>query len=224
MTTGTFLFGIAAPMRSDLRESGSSEPFFYESKTLGSLTAQYERNLQLYDFLVQAVSDGIENPRLFCRVSVVLEMHKIAFEGLSPHAGLLRISDVFISGSAHSAPKPVAVPGLLEDMIEYLRANWDRSSGIHLSAFALWRLLWIHPFLDGNGVVARAFSYGVLCIKAGGMIPGTPTLPEQIVVDRKRYYDALGAADESWKRGKLDLSMLEDFIHGAVREQTAGTR
>jgi len=27
------------------------------------------------------------------------------------------------------------------------------------------RLLWIHPFLDGNGRVARLFSYAVLCDK-----------------------------------------------------------
>lgn len=211
-------------MHSELRESGSSEPFFYERQTPSSLRAQYERNLRLYDFIAETVRKGIENPRLICRVSVILEMHKIAFEGLSPYAGLLRISDVFVSGSAHSPPSPVTVPGLLEEMIEYLNANWHRSSTIHLSAFALWRLLWIHPFLDGNGVVARAFSYGVLCAKAGEMIPGTPTVAEQIAADRQRYYDALGAADQSWQEGKFDLSQLEDFVGEAVQHQTSGIR
>ena len=224
MTTKVFPFGILPHMSSlSIRRSQSSEPFFLEEAIPEPLRAQYERNLRLYDFLVDAVSRAIDDPRLYCRVSVILQMHKIAFDGLSRHAGYVRSSKVSISGSEHSVPDPSVLTALLEDMIEYLRSNWDRASGTHLASYALWRLLWIHPFLDGNGVVGRAFSYGIICLKAGSVLPGSPSLPEQITRDREVYYDALGYADKRWREGKLDVSRLEAFIDLAVQRQLAST-
>jgi Fic family protein len=50
-----------------------------------------------------------------------------------------------------------------------------QSTPIHLAAYLMWRLNWIHPFADGNGRTSRIISYVVLSIRAGAILPGTPT-------------------------------------------------
>jgi hypothetical protein len=65
-------------------------------------------------------------------------------------------------------------------MCEYVNDNWSTKSAVHLAAYVLWKMNWIHPFADGNGRTARAISYVVLSIKLDSLLPGTPTIPEQL--------------------------------------------
>jgi len=69
---------------------------------------------------------------------------------------------------------------------------------------------------------SRIVSYVVLSIRAGFVLPGTPTIPDQIVDNRNPYFDALDAADEAWKDGKVDLSKMEDFLATLLARQLAG--
>jgi Fic family protein len=96
-------------------------------------------------------------------------------------------------------------------MCDYVNANLDRSP-IHLSAYLLWRINWIHPFEDGNGRTARGISYAVLCITLGYEIPGTPSIPEQIAEDKTPYYKALESADEAYKEKRIDVSAVETLL------------
>lgn len=207
--------------KTELRGSFSAEPFFFNRSEANNIDEQFHTNLQLYDYIV-SLTENHNNPRIICRISTITNMHRIAFNNLSRYAGVFRISKVEITGSRHFPPPVEKIAVLVEDMNEYLLFNWDRASGVHLAAYSLWRLLWIHPFAEGNGVVARAFSYGVVCAKVGFMMPGEPTLPEQIAADRTAYYDALGAADQNWAEGRLDLGELESFIRNALNRQVAG--
>ena len=47
------------------------------------------------------------------------------------------------------------VPGLMDDMVNTVNRDWGESHPIRLSAYVLWRLNWIHPFVNGNGRTAR---------------------------------------------------------------------
>jgi len=60
---------------------------------------------------------------------------------------------------------------------------------------ALWRLNWIHPFIEGNGRTARAACYYLLCVKHGAILPGRKIVPERIRENREPYYAALKSAD-----------------------------
>ena len=71
---------------------------------------------------------------------------------------------------------------------------------MHLAAFVLWRLLWVHPFSDGNGRTARAACYLVLCAKNGKHLPGNPTVLVQMMDARVAYCDALRLCDEVYKQ------------------------
>ena len=79
---------------------------------------------------------------------------------------------------------------------------------------------WIHPFADGNGRTARAISYVVMSIKIDGLLPGTPTIPEQIASDKRPYYDGLEAADKAWKAtNEVDVSALETMLSNMLAAQ-----
>ena len=82
-------------------------------------------------------------------------------------------------------------PELVEDMCDYINDHWNETTPIHLASYLMWRLNWIHPFADGNGRTSRIVSYVVLSIRAGSILPGTPKIPDQIVDNRKPYFDDL---------------------------------
>jgi Fic family protein len=86
----------------------------------------------------------------------------------------------------------------------------------------MWRLNWIHPFADGNGRTSRITSYVILCIRAGYLLPGTPTIPDQIVDNRQPYFDALDTADGCWKAGSIDVSKMEDLLEAMLARQLTG--
>jgi Fic family protein len=78
---------------------------------------------------------------------------------------------------------------------------------------------WIHPFSDGNGRTARTVSYVVLSIKLDGLLPGTPTIPEQIAADKQPYYKALEQADIAWASGEIDVAALEEMLTNMLARQ-----
>ena len=75
----------------------------------------------------------------------------------------------------------------MDDMCRYVNANWNLRNPIHLGAFVLWRLVWIHPFDDGNKRIARAVCSAVLCIKNASPLPATKSFVEAITEKRAIY-------------------------------------
>ena len=163
-----------------------------------------------------------DNSRKFkLRPSLVLGLHRVALDGISAYAGNFRPAGVSIEGSKHEPVGAHLVPELVEDMCDYVNANWAESA-LHLSAYLMWRLNWIHPFADGNGRTSRILSYVVLSIRLGYRLPGTPTIPEQIVDNRDPYFGALDAADAAWKEGRVDVSAMEQMLQAMLARQLMG--
>ena len=104
-------------------------------------------------------------------------------------------------------------------MCDYVNENWSASSALHLAAYALWRLNWIHPFTDGNGRTARAISYLVLCLKIGYPIYSRNTVPEQIAANKKPYYDALELCDAAWSEDEVGVGALEELLDSLLARQ-----
>ena len=168
------------------------------------------------DIIRSFVKDSERPFRL--RSSLILQLHRAALEGLHLLAGTFRNTSVKIGGSGHQPPEAAFVAEEVEHLCEYVNDNWNRSA-IHLASYVLWKLNWIHPFADGNGRTARAVSYVVLSIKLDSLLPGTPTIPEQIANDKKPYYDALELADRAWAGDQIDVSALESLIDGMLAQQ-----
>ena len=107
-------------------------------------------------------------------------------------------------------------------MCDYVNAEWEARSAIHLASYVMWRLNWIHPFADGNGRTSRIVSYIVLSVKLNSMLPGVPTIPDQIADDKAPYYDALEQADKAWSAsGGVDVSALEMMLEAMLARQLA---
>jgi Fic family protein len=80
-------------------------------------------------------------------------------EGHRVVPGELRTRDVQVG--RHVAISPGALPRFL-GRFEQVYGNLGKSESILATAAAHHRLLWIHPFLDGNGRVARLMSHAML--------------------------------------------------------------
>jgi Fic family protein len=93
-------------------------------------------------------------------------------------------------------------------------------SAIHLAAYIMWRINWVHPFDDGNGRTARAASYLVLCVKLGYRLPGRKSLIDLIVGNKPPYWAALEAADAAWANGnRVDVGALESLLENLLGAQ-----
>jgi Fic family protein len=111
------------------------------------------------------------------------------------------------------------VPELIEEMCDYVNAHREDCSAIHLAAYVMWRLNWIHPFTDGNGRTSRVVSYVVLCIMLKSVLRGERTIPDQIVDNRGPYFKALESADAAWKEGNVDVREMEELLEGMLAVQ-----
>lgn len=152
------------------------------------------------------------------RAGPILQLHQIVLDGLHRLAGTFRNTPVKIHGSVHQPPEAAFVADEVQAMCQYVNDNWTKSA-VHLAAYVLWKMNWIHPFADGNGRTARAVSYVVLSIKLDSLLPGTPTIPEQIAVDKGPYYKALEDADKAWTENKIDVSALEILLGDMLAKQ-----
>jgi Fic family protein len=185
------------------------------------LAEQEARNgLRQFDEVVEIVECFQHKDRPFrFRPSQLLHLHRIALDGISSYAGNFRPSSIEIGGSKHEPPGAHQVPELIEDLCDYVNAEWEKQNPLHLAAYVLWRLNWIHPFTDGNGRTARASSYMVMCCRLGYLLPGKRTIPDQISDNKHPYYEALEAADESLRAGSLNLGRLEEMLSAMLGRQ-----
>jgi Fic family protein len=115
----------------------------------------------------------------------------------------------------HTPPAPDDLPSLISRFAEaYGDSKLSRTQCIVGVAASHHRLLWIHPFSDGNGRVARLYSHAFL--KELGIGSTLWSVSRGLARGVDRYKAALQAADEPRRgdldgRGNLSQSGLVDF-------------
>jgi Fic family protein len=181
--------------------------------------AEAANGLRQFDLGVAIIQESIERRQFRLRLSTILVLHREALSGISSYAGNFRPGGVEIAGSRHEPVAAHLVPGLMEELCDYVNDHWQQSSPIHLAAYVMWRLNWIHPFADGNGRTSRILSYVVMCARLGLVLPGLPTIPEQIQADREPYFAALDAADDAWRAETINVELMEQLIEGLLAHQ-----
>jgi Fic family protein len=180
-----------------------------------------ENGIRQYNAALDVVRNHVnDRERPFkLRPSHILMLNREALSGIDRMAGAFRNTGIKISKSNHVPPDYAIVPEEIERMCDYVNDKWS-SPPCHLAAYLLWRLNWIHPFVDGNGRTSRMVSYMVLSIRMDGMLPGVPTIPEQIATDKGPYYSALEQADAAWASDEtVDVSALEKLLEGMLAQQ-----
>jgi Fic family protein len=205
---------------SERRHSRALEPELIADPNLKA-EAEAANGLRQYDFAVQSVYQALERKPFKLRPSLIYSLHREALRGISAYAGLPRPASVEIRGSTHEPIGAHLVQEKVEDLCDYVNTNWESASAVHLAAYVMWRLNWIHPFADGNGRTSRILSFFVLSMKLGIVLPGTPTLPELVIAHRADYEHALDLADEADKQSRVDVSAMEGLIEALLAKQLA---
>jgi hypothetical protein len=167
-----------------------------------------------YDFLMSAVTAALAVNRPFLSESLLKAFNFHAIVCLHPYAGVYRPCPVTVG--AYVPPDHYRVHSLMEDFVNEVNRQWETADPIGLAAYVLWKLNAIHPFINGNGRTSRAACYFVLCVKAGGLLPGNIILPELIKANHAEYCAALAEAD------KGNLVPLHQFLSKLVTQQIQG--
>lgn len=185
---------------------------------------EVENGFRQYDETIEAIGYYLNPERPFAlRPGLIQQLQSIAVKDLVVTPGQWRTTKVQISKSQHQPPEPHLVPSLIQEMCDYVNDNFHEETPLHLAAFVMWRLNWVHPFEDGNGRTSRAVSYLVLCTGLKLLLPGSPTIPQQIQEDRTAYFEALEKADAAYREsGTTDVSVMETALKHMLAKQLLG--
>ena len=182
-----------------------------EAKNLGQAT----------DYL----EDLVKKPNVPITESDIRQIHTLVLKGIdNANAGAYRKVAVEISGSDFLPPGPESVPAEMRAYGSWLNdvtvpgKNFASVDGILIAAAAHTWFVRVHPFIDGNGRVARLLMNLVL-MRFG--------VPIAIITreDRMRYYDALEEAQCSDLSGFVALlcecihESLEEYEHAAEQQK-----
>jgi Fic family protein len=134
---------------------------------------------------------------------IIQRIHETVTKGTLTDPGKYRTENVRISGSKTTPPSYLKIVKLIDDYIKDIKTL--KMNAISKAAFIHHKFVWIHPFSNGNGRVARLLT-NLYLIKEG--------YPPIVLKkdDRKKYYNMLKQADSG------NLNPLTDFIAKEVHE------
>lgn len=177
-----------------------------------------EKNLlRQYDLLTNFIEIGIaQGPQSFDKY-MLWSLNHIAVAGICQFGGRFREEPIYVGN--HKPPHFDAVSDLMDRFVSFIHENWHNLTPSQLAGYGLWRLNWIHPFIEGNGRTARAVCYYLLCVRSGALLPGRKIVPERIRENRAPYYAALRETDRHWNEGNLHLNAMEAYMSGLLTDQ-----
>ncbi len=216
---------------SNLIEGHDTHPIDIECALNDDYSADVEkRNLQLEATAHISVQKWIDEGGLKDRATTkdgIIEIHRRFCELLPEELlwvenpdtkermevvpGQLRQNDVKVG--RHIPPSPGALTRFL-DRYERAYANLGKAEAIIATAAAHHRLVWIHPFLDGNGRVARLVSYSMFLdtLDTGGVWSVARGLAKNVDIYKKHLAQCdLKRRNDLDGRGNLSEEALASF-------------
>jgi Fic family protein len=179
---------------------------------------QEQNLLRQYDLLTNCIEIGLSKGVEAFDKYTLWSLNAVAVANIAQFGGRFREQPIYVGN--HIPPHFKEVPALMDQFISVVHENWDIiDHPTVLPAYALWRLNWIHPFVEGNGRTARAACYHLMCLRHGGLLPGSKIVPERIREDRPRYYAALQAADRHWAEGQFNVDDLAAYLADLLEKQ-----
>jgi len=136
---------------------------------------------------------------------LIRQIHSLVLKRSLPNqAGKYRTGQVFITGSRHVPPPGIEVPARMQELVREFNSK-SFTHSVCRATWLHWKIVWIHPFTDGNGRTAR------LMMNFSLMQDGYP--PAIIEKEQRgKYLNALELADEG------DLSELAVLIGVALKK------
>lgn len=135
------------------------------------------------------VQDLVNNRESWSDIAQFIAVHKTLLTDVENHAaGRIRSERVMITGAKYQPPNPFKLDALLQEFFDHLQSATEVEP-IRLATWVHWTIARIHPFLDGNGRMARLWQDLILF----GHRFTAGLIRQQ---DRNEYYSALGSADD----------------------------
>lgn len=135
--------------------------------------------------------------------SDILNLHKLFYQLIDKeNAGRYRTVPVFISGSHYALTPPQRIPAEMKKFVEWFNKNEPKMNPVEFAARAHQKFVFIHPFVDGNGRVARL-------IMNLALLRGEYTVAIIPAVRRMEYVAALESA-------RKDVSAFVEFVADCV--------
>jgi len=134
---------------------------------------------------------------------IIQQIHEFVTKGMLKNPGQYRTENVRITGAKIRPPSYHKIVKLIDEYIQNIEKL--KLQTIKKASFIHHEFVRIHPFIDGNGRVARLLTNFYLMKK------GYPPIVIQ-KEDRKKYYRSLNKADQG------DLSEFAMFIARSVNE------
>ncbi|MGP8321183.1 MAG: Fic family protein [Methanosarcinaceae archaeon] len=126
----------------------------------------------------------------------IQRIHEVVTAGILDDAGRYRTRNVGITGTSKTPPDWSKLVGLMDGLINEVIQS--KMGAIRTTAVFHHRFVEIHPFIDGNGRVARLLTNLYL------MANGYPPIVLK-AMERKKYYRCLRAADLGHPAMFIDL-------------------
>jgi hypothetical protein len=167
-----------------------------------TLVEQEAKNLETaYRWMLENVAACRATPELFVR-----HINGTIMTGVAQEGGRYRTGPVKIAGMEFQPPPAGSVPAFMQQLSDELKKGGAGRSGLEYAVSVHTKLVWIHPFNDGNGRTARLLMNA--CLLAQG-------LPVVVInyADRERYLHCLAESN------KGDLSALIDFMIDCFDQQ-----
>jgi len=193
------------------------------------LRERIQTHRDIYDTYFWALNS---QPEQVLTYDFIIEAHRRMFKNtMGQVAGRIKDKEVRIHWHRRDGLL-VDVPTISSEQAEeFLRSLCDRTARIFMiakesaetsmllsSAEFACDFLAIHPFLDGNGRLARLLSTYLL--EKGGYHFARVYPLDQIVMDsRADYYETLNASQQYWHLPQEDLTPWINYFVGAVFEQ-----
>ena len=144
-----------------------------------------------------------ESPEAFIR-----QVNGTILSGVTEGGGEYRNGPVKLAGMDFEPPAAASVPAFMQQLSDELKGGGSGRSGLEFAAAMHTKLVWIHPFNDGNGRTAR------LLLNACLLTRGLPVVVINYA-DKERYLHCLSESN------KGDLSALIEFMVDCFDQQLA---
>ena len=172
-----------------------------------------------YDYIYQITEkEGLEEED-------ILALHRLFYQQIDAEkAGKYRDVKVYISGSRYAVSAVSKIPAEMQKLVKWYNDNEKELHPIELAATLHQRFVFIHPFVDGNGRVARLLM-NLALLRNGFTIAIIPAVPADRVIATQ--FDLLrlmredddtvnDTVNDTVKVGAPQLSKTEQIVLDAI--------
>lgn len=163
----------------------------------------------------------VSYPHMPFTPGVVLQLHRELYKYVGTAGGCWKavgnqITEILADGSRRLRFQPVPAD-YVEQLHQEFGRHWEEDQVEKLLLIPAYVLdfLCIHPFLDGNGRMARLLTL-LLLYRAGYHVGRFVSLEAQIERSKESYYEALYKSSQGWHEGRHDLMPWIEYFLGVL--------